>query len=80
MARYIPAPVSGTLESYLRQELEKIAQAMETADERLTLAVQYKAPDKFRAGTVVAADGTTWNPGSGKGMYWYDGTNWKFLG
>lgn len=80
MARYTPTPIQGDLSAYLSNELAKIAQALDTADERVTLEVQYKAPSKYRAGTVVAADGTTWNPGSGKGMYWYDGSAWKFLG
>ncbi len=80
MARYTPAPVSGDLTAYLQNELAKIAQAMETADERLTLDMQYAAPKKYRAGTIAAADGTTWNPGSGKGVYWYDGAVWKLLG
>lgn len=80
MARYTPSPIQGELGAYLQNELAKIAQAMDTADERVTLDLLYAAPKKYRAGTVVAADGTTWNPGSGKGMYWYDGATWKFLG
>lgn len=40
------------------------------------------APPKPRTGMIRLADGTSWNPGSGRGVYWYDqgsGT-WKFLG
>ncbi len=39
-------------------------------------------PDKPRTGDVRLADGTNWNPGSGRGVYWYDGVSltWKFMG
>lgn len=31
-------------------------------------------------GKLVLADGTSWNPGSGRGVYLWDGTIWRFLG
>ena len=31
-------------------------------------------------GMLAIADGTTWNPGSGKGLYRYDGGAWNFCG
>lgn len=31
--------------------------------------VQYKAPEKIKPAMVVYADGTTWNPGAGEGLY-----------
>ena len=31
-------------------------------------------------GMLVYADGTTWDPGSGVGMYYYNGAAWVFLG
>lgn len=36
--------------------------------------------DVKKDGTIAYADGTSWNPGSGKGIYYYDGTNWNLLG
>lgn len=30
------------------------------------------APDRPRGGMVRYADGTYWNPGGGRGIYWYD--------
>lgn len=33
-----------------------------------------------RAGTIAYADGTVWNPGSGAGVYRWDGSAWKYLG
>ena len=40
------------------------------------LAVTYVEPPKPREGYYVLADGTQWNPGSGKGVYIYDGSAW----
>ena len=31
-------------------------------------------------GMLAIADGTTWDPGSGKGLYRYDGAAWNFCG
>ena len=46
--------------------------------ERVELHV---APTRPYHGQEVIADGTDWNPGSGRGLYWYDGstTTWKFI-
>lgn len=77
MARYTPGSV---LDDLLRLELNKIAQAMETANERLTLDMLHKAPTKYRDGTIVLADGTDWNPGAGAGVYCYYGAAWHLLG
>jgi hypothetical protein len=37
-------------------------------------------PTKPRDGDLRYADGTLWNPGSGKGVYVYKATAWVFLG
>ena len=43
--------------------------------------VLYAAPARPLAGMVVYADGTTWNPGSGEGIYRYDlGGAWVKVG
>lgn len=83
MARYTPSNVPPTYEqlvAFLRLELAKIAQAMETQDASLSLDTLYAAPKKYRDGTIVKADGVTWNPGSGAGVYCYYGASWHFLG
>lgn len=77
MARYIPGNVA---DPQMQEELNKIAQAMETADPFITLDTLYAAPTKYREGTIVKADGTTWNPGSGAGVYCRRGAAWTFLG
>ena len=83
MARYTPGNVpadQSSMVEFLRSELAKIAQAMETPDDRITLETLYSPPNKYAEGTTVKADGTTWNPGSGAGTYQYRGGAWRFLG
>ncbi len=77
MARYIPGNVA---DPQMQEELYKIAQAMETADPFISLETLYAAPKKYREGTIIKADGTTFNPGSGAGVYCYRAAAWRFLG
>lgn len=84
MSLYAPSPVpseASELPGWLLQELHALStilQQMQTqqVDE---CAV---APSKPRTGMIVLANGTTWNPGSGRGYYGYDATTaaWRFLG
>jgi hypothetical protein len=69
------------LQRYLREETAKIAAAI-TALAAGHLDQVSKAPDKPRHGDIRLADGTTWNPGSGRGVYWYDAdaAMWNILG
>ena len=46
----------------------------------LILPVLYAAPDKPKDGQIVYADGTTWDPGSGEGIYCYYNSAWNYLG
>jgi hypothetical protein len=74
----VPADTA-QLQRYLREELAKVSAAIEAIANGFAPVV-YAAPAKPRAGMLRNADGTTWNPGSGAGLYRYDGTNWNFLG
>jgi hypothetical protein len=75
--RYIPGFIPDDM---TRREFEKISQALDTANERITLQVLHRAPEKFREGTIVLADGTDWNPGAGVGFYGYHSGTWNKLG
>jgi hypothetical protein len=55
--------------AFLQQELPRIAQAMDGAVKVRKYRVQYEQPEKFEAGDTVYADGVTWNPGAGEGLY-----------
>lgn len=48
--------------------------------DRIRLVEQFSAPLKARTGDTVLADGTTWNPGSGAGVYTYYAGMWNKLG
>lgn len=79
---YAPAEVPTNPADYprfLREELERISAtfALLAAGH---LDKQYAAPAKPRDGNIRYADGTTWNPGSGAGVYYFNGTIWKLLG
>jgi hypothetical protein len=83
MARYIPGNVPADakqLADFVRSELEKIAQALDSPNEFTALATLYAAPNKYRDGTIVKADGATWNPGAGSGVYVYRDAAWHLLG
>lgn len=67
------------LQKFLREELAKIA-ATFNALAAGHLDKTYVAPTKPRDGDVRYADGTSWNPASGAGVYYFNGTIWKLLG
>ena len=74
--RYIPEPVA---DEGTNRELQRISAAMASiADGQLDLTTV--APAKPRAGMIRYADGTSWNPGSGAGIYAYHSGSWNKLG
>lgn len=68
------------LPAFLMQELQRISDAGVSAVDLMKLSVQHRAPKKYGDGTLVLADGTDWNPGSGGGVYCYRAGAWRFLG
>ena len=62
---------------WAESEFNKLATALNGP---IQLTVLYAAPVKPRTGWMVYADGTTWNPGSGEGVYVYtSGAVWSKL-
>jgi len=51
-----------------------------TIDNFVNLAPRSSAPSTPDNGDIVYADGSTWNPGSGSGIYVYDNGAWQYLG
>lgn len=70
---------SNELGNYLYSELIKVSAAI-TALSLGHLDKSYSAPTKPRDGDIRYADGTSWNPGSGAGVYVYKGSSWVLLG
>jgi hypothetical protein len=78
---YIPRNVPqdpAQLPGFFMAELENIARSINTPIQRLEPL--YVAPTRPRDGDLVLADGTSWNPGSGGGVYCYRAGSWRFLG
>ena len=62
----------------VQAELQRVAQLVMELGEHLWVE-EFEEPVKPRKGMVRFADGTTWNPGSGAGLYLYNGAAWNFL-
>ena len=71
----------GMLSAFLREELTRIAEQQTTTNAQiLNLQPLHVEPVRPRQGWVVYADGSDWDPGSGEGVYRYDGSSWNPLG
>lgn len=81
---YIPGQIPhgnlSAMEQFLFEELQRIAQEFtaQTFD-HVQLAVRHVAPARPRDGMTVFADGTNWNPGTGRGVYVYSSGAWVKL-
>lgn len=70
---------------WLLQELQNASNVINNLAEG-KCALSKRPPAKPRNGMIRMADGTNWNPGSGRGYYGYDenvaapASKWKFLG
>lgn len=79
----IPLGVDPQVSEFLQRELSRLSTILD--EERLNTPILkelHAEPQKVLNGMLALADGTNWNPGSGRGVYWYDlnATAWKFLG
>lgn len=77
--KYQPPPLPkdpAQLVPVLQNELRRIANILN----RVAVLDQsnIEPPDK-QNGMIAYADGTNWNPGSGAGIYFYNGTTWTKL-
>lgn len=69
-----------TLRHFVAEEFQRLAIELSAGQvDFLKLAEQYTAPAKPREGLVVFADGTSWNPGAGRGVYVYSSAAWVKL-
>lgn len=79
---YAPEAPGGeptALSEYIRRELLRISAEFAMIEEGRYLPILAAAPKKPREGMLAIADGTNWNPGSGKGLYEYKSGSWSKL-
>ena len=76
---YVPTDPEA-LSQFLMGELDRLASAVGGSSTSLLYDVLHVEPSKPRQGLTAYADGSDWNPGSGEGLYRYDGTTWHYLG
>jgi hypothetical protein len=79
---YAPSPTpikEKELGKFITEELFKISVAINLLAEGHLDKVNV-APEKPRDGDIRYADGTNWDPGAGKGIYYYKATVWTLLG
>ncbi len=50
-------------------ELARLEESLAQPADYMALKTLYAAPSRIFDGMIVLADGTTWNPGSGAGVY-----------
>lgn len=72
-------PVASQTTDYVFQEFLRISEELNLIREGRGLSPLAVAPAKPREGMLVVADGTNWNPGSGKGAYEYLNGAWHKL-
>lgn len=81
---YSPEPVGPQVElqafiEYVGRELSRIGGEFQLIEDGLMIPMRYSEPAKPREGMLAVADGTEWNPGSGKGLYEYRAGSWAKL-
>lgn len=64
----IPPAEYSDLLVFLDEELLKIAQVINRVESG-EYEIHYTAPTRIFPGLVLYADGTSWNPGAGEGLY-----------
>lgn len=81
---YKPQPINTTstekLASSLQAELNRLAIEFSQPSDYISLKTIYAEPDRIFDGMMVKADGTTWNPGAGAGVYTRVGSSWVPFG
>lgn len=67
------------LPTWVMRELTQIARLLNDGAQIVIVQKSYAAPAKPREGMLVNADGASWNPGGGAGMYQRLGGAWVKL-
>ena len=65
-----------SMRASLQGELSRLSLSLSQPEDYAALNTLYAAPGRIFEGMIVKADGTTWDPGSGAGVYVYIGSAW----
>ena len=80
---YGPRPIEASSLAILRdvveREFREVSEAFDKPDV-LEFTVRFADLTKKKRGMVIYADGTSFNPGSGEGIYRWTGAAWVFVG
>lgn len=74
-----PPQAREDLAGYVHRELMLISNSFRMVSEGRFLPILAVAPTRPGEGMLAIADGTNWNPGSGKGLYEYKSGTWTKL-
>lgn len=77
---YVLGPIPTDAPQWMARELRAIAEAIRAGNPFIVLDTLYAEPKKLVEGLMVKADGATWNPGAGAGVYCYRSGAWTLLG
>lgn len=80
-----PADLPPSAQRYLDTELHRVAGVLQALlspalPDMLRLKPMATEPPAPAAPMIVYTEGTTWNPGSGQGYYYWNGVAWTPLG
>ena len=75
----LPSDSIQRLSNATNNEFVRLSQFLAGAQDGVSVRVLYAPPSKYSEGTIVYADGTTWNPGYGRGFYYRAASTWEPL-
>ena len=75
----LPPSDKERLSEYVQTELRDLALDLARPKPTLKLVESHEVPTRPEAGDICFADGADWNPGSGAGIYYFDGSSWTKL-
>lgn len=67
------------LRKYVEDEFNRLSEYLNTPQDFIVFKMTAQVPTRPVEGMIAYADGTNWNPGSGKGLYKYQSGAWSLV-
>lgn len=77
---YTLGNIAGDAPQWYVNEQRKLQEVLNGPVDGIVLNTLTAQPKKLKEGLTVLADGTSWNPGAGQGVYTYYAAAWHKLG